>query len=307
MSRIAFVGSVGLDGAQLVKQAAKVGAVALTLSLGACAQGNNLGLGLLNDGSQSVDIATASAGPQTQAELEKATAYWGKKSAENPRDGKAALAYARNLKALGRKKMAFSTLQGAYMFNSNDREFLSEYGRLALEYGQISTADALLTRAEDPAKPDWRVISARGTVRAKQGRYKEAIELFERARSLEPQRASLANNLAMAYTLNGEAERGEQLLREAEQLGSKDKRIAENLALVMDLQGKPKGASPAMGSAADPSAAPQLRPSQGFGHGSVAKAALPPPVTTASASGSMDADAIIRAAMEAERTRGTTR
>ncbi len=303
MIGFAFVGSGSLPASHLVKQAAKVGAVALTLSLGACAQGNNLDLGLLGDEQKSVDIATASTGPQTQAELQKATEYWGKKSAENPRDGKAALNYARNLKALGRKKMAFSTLQGAYMFNSSDREFLSEYGRLALEYGQVSTADALLTRADDPAKPDWRVISARGTVRAKQGRYKEAIEYFERARSIEPQRASLANNLAMAYTMNGEAERGERLLLEAKQMGSQDERIDQNLALVMDLQGKKASAGPVL---ADAGALP-LKPSQGFAHGAVAKSALPPPVVNVSASGSMDADAVIRAAMEADQARGAKR
>ncbi|MFV0296885.1 MAG: tetratricopeptide repeat protein [Hyphomicrobiaceae bacterium] len=283
MSRIAGGEMMACFGTALLKRTGHVCVVAMALSLGACAQGGGLDLGLTSEEPKSVDIATSSTGEMNEAELIKATEYWGKKSAENPRDGKAALAYARNLKAMGRKKRAFSVLQSAYMFNSNNRDFLSEYGRLALAYGQVSTADQLLARADDPVKPDWKTISARGTVRAKQGRYQEAIEFYDRARALAPNQPSIINNLAMAYTLDGQAERGENLLREAREMGGKDPRIKENLAFVRDLQGKPDAVTP-----------------------TVAKANLRPPVTNASAS-SMDADAIIRAAMAADHERSARR
>ena len=42
---------------------------------------------------------------------EKATDYWGKKFAKNPRDLKSALNYARNLKAMGQKRRAIIVLQ----------------------------------------------------------------------------------------------------------------------------------------------------------------------------------------------------
>ena len=63
----------------------------------------------------------------------------------------------------------------------------------------------MLEIAEDPMKPDWRIISARGTVLAKQGQYKDAIPFFERAQSLAPDQQSVLNNLALAYTMNGDA------------------------------------------------------------------------------------------------------
>ena len=42
------------------------------------------------------------------------------------------------------------------------------------------------TRAEDPLKPDWKIISAQGAAIAKQGRHRDAIPLFERALAFSP-------------------------------------------------------------------------------------------------------------------------
>ena len=101
-----------------------------------------------------------------------------------PRNGKAALNYARSLKALDRKAEAFAVLQSSYLYNAQDREYLSEFGRLALDQGHAPMAQQLLERADDPAKPDWRVLSARGVALAQQGHYKAALPFLERARAL---------------------------------------------------------------------------------------------------------------------------
>lgn len=303
----------------LFRRMANVGVIAVTLALGACSQGSTFDLGLsLNDPPAS-RIATASAAQTDQAELQKATAFWAKKYSENPRDGKAALSYARNLKALGRKPEALSVLQTAYMFNADQREYLSEFGRLALDQGQVSTADQLLARADDPATPDWRVLSARGTVMAKQGKFKESIPFFERARALAPAQSSVLNNLAMAYTMDGQATRGEELLRQAVQAGTKDARVQQNLALVLELQGKADDAQrvlkgePAREAAREPTlthsatnvsfpgATPQLRPSR-IDYGSQPSPERAPVQTAQPKPGvpQDDPDAIIRAAMAAE-------
>lgn len=242
--------------------ATRTAALSMALLLGACAQSgeNNFNLGLANEKPQTTNIATASAGARPEAELEKATAYWADEHNKNPRDPKAAIAFARNLKALGRKSQALAVMQTSYMHAPDDRDYLSEYGRLALEQGQVSTAGELLARADDPAKPDWRIVSARGTVLAKQGRYKDAITLYEKARTLAPDQASVVNNLAMAYTMDGQAQRGEQLLRQATSMGSTDPRVQQNLSLVMGLQGKSDTAGTA--TAASPATAPSNAPGQ---------------------------------------------
>lgn len=217
-----------------------------TLMAGACAE-NNLLLSSLTDPKASSGITTSSMSesggtkPATaEQQLRKATEYWGTVYAKDPSDGEAAYNYARNLKAAGEKQQALMVLQSSIDMNPQHRGILSEYGRLALEFDQISLAQKLLERADDPLQPDWRVVSARGTVFAKQGLYSEAIPFYERAMQLAPEKASVLNNLALAYTMEGKQDKAEPLLRKAALIGKDDERVQKNLALVLGPQGKPE-------------------------------------------------------------------
>lgn len=218
------------------RAAASVPMLAMSLTLGACAQMGGETSGLLSLSKSEPPAATNPKDPQ--AELRTATAYWGKEFSRNPKDAKAAVAYVQNLKALNRKQEALAVIQQATIYNAEDRALISEYARLALEFGQLSIAEKLLPRAEDPTKPDWRIISARGTLHAKKGEYKDAIPFFERAMELAPEQPSLMNNLALAYTMDGQAEKAEELLKKAVALSRDPSRVNQNLALVLGLQGK---------------------------------------------------------------------
>jgi Flp pilus assembly protein TadD len=209
----------------------------ISLLAGACSQ-----LGSATQQLTAAPQATVAAKPAPatdgRSELLKATEYWGQAYAKNPRDAQAALNYARNLKALGEKRQALAVLQQASMTNATHRGINAEYGRLALEFDQIGLAQKLLEQAEDPANPDWRIISARGTVLAKQGRYRDAIPLYERALTLVPEQPSVLSNLALAHAMEGEADKAEPLLRRAASADGQEGRITQNLALVLGLQGK---------------------------------------------------------------------
>lgn len=207
--------------------------------LGGCAQVGAPNFDLLSQNeTQRNDGAERSADATPQSELQKATQFWGQKYAKDPRNAEAAVAYAQNLKAMGEKQQALMVLQQVSMFHSNDRRVASEYGRLALELDQLSVAAQLLASADDPARPDWRVVTARGTVFAKQGKYTEAIPLYERALTLAPGKASILNNLALAYTMSGNATKGEQMLRQAANTQGAPPKVRENLALVLGVAGK---------------------------------------------------------------------
>lgn len=182
-------------------------------------------------------VAAAPEGQQ-QTELQKATEYWGNEFRTKPSDLNAALSFAKNLKALGQKGEALGVLQQASLYHAADKRLASEYGRLALELDQVAVASKLLAHADDPAMPDWRVISARGTVFAKQGKYAEAIPFYERALSLADGQPSVLNNLALAHAMNGEAGKAEDLLRRAVAADANNKKTRQNLALVLGLQGK---------------------------------------------------------------------
>ena len=76
--------------------------------LGACGQLPDLGSPEMMAVSQPSEKPEVQEGPANDPE--KATDYWGKKFAKNPRDLKSALNYARNLKAMGQKRRAISVL-----------------------------------------------------------------------------------------------------------------------------------------------------------------------------------------------------
>ncbi len=216
-------------------------AVSLGLAASGCAQ---LGLGeemasltaLKSEEPQSMQAGDVAVAPKT--DLQKATEYWGKEYAKNPRKIENVLSYAKNLKAMGQKPQALAVLQEASIYHANDRELASEYGRLALESEQITLASQLLEMADDPAKPDWRVVSARGAAAAKLGKYQEAVSHLERAQALAPDKPSVMNNLALAYTMNGEPSKAEDLLRRAGSEEGASPKVRQNLALVLGLQGK---------------------------------------------------------------------
>lgn len=212
-------------------------AAVVGLGIGACSQ---VGPAPLDLAATQPPASAASQSPPkgTKEELAKATDYWGKEFAKNTKDAQIALNYARNLKAMGEKRQALAVLQQASIFHPGHRALNSEYGRLALEFDQVSVAHKLLEQADDPANPDWRVISARGTVLAKQGRYRDAIPFYERALALAPDQASVLNNLALAHAMEGHPDKAEPLLKRAASAAGNDARVSQNLALVLGLQGR---------------------------------------------------------------------
>jgi Flp pilus assembly protein TadD len=207
-----------------------------SLLLGACSQSPELlqNLALTSDKTDTSDDSPAA--PQT--ELQKATIYWGKEYAKKPTELQPALNYARDLKALGEKRKAMSILQQASMIHTNNPELEGEYGRLALDLNQVNVANQLLAAADDPTRPDWRVISARGTVMAKQGKYSDAIPFYERALTLAPKNPGVMNNLAMAHAMMGDPRKAEEILRQAVASPDATPKMRENLALVLGLQGR---------------------------------------------------------------------
>ncbi len=220
---------------------ANVGRFSLVAALTAVALGGCASTG--GDGSLASLNSSTTAKPfvplQANATpIDKAVQYWSQEFAQNPGNEKAAVAYARNLRAKGEKQKALQVLRHASISNSKSRAIASEYARLAVDMGQIEFAQKLIRRATDPRNPDWRLISAQGAGLAKQGKHKQAQGYFLRALQLKPAHPPLLNNLALAYALNGDIDDAEQLLRKAAARGQNIGKIKQNLALVLGVQGK---------------------------------------------------------------------
>lgn len=167
-----------------------------------------------------------------------ATTQWAAAYAKNPQDPRMALGYAMALKAIGSRDRSLEILKTAYQTNPNDGEVAAELGRLALDMGHLEIAKPTLQVAEAQGVRDWKTLSAQGTLRAKQGQHAEAQQYYLAALQVEPDAVSVINNLALSYALDGKADKSEELLRKAVASGHEDKRVRQNLALVLGLQGK---------------------------------------------------------------------
>lgn len=157
---------------------------------------------------------------------------------KNPQDPKIVLGYAAALKNIGSRDKALEILTDGYRANQNSGEIAAELGRLALDMGRLDIAQQTLKVAETQGIKDWKTLSAQGTLRAKQGRHAEAQQYYLAALQEQPDAVSVINNLALSYALDGKPNKAEELLRKAVDGGHDDKRVRQNLALVLGLQGK---------------------------------------------------------------------
>jgi len=212
--------------------------VILGAMLGGCSSLSD-GQGLFTSGDGGETTGSLSSLPAPAAkDASAARDYWATAYAKNPHDEKAVISYAHALKADGSKDKALSVLQQAAFYSPDSKPIAGEEGRVALDMGQAGLAEKLLTRANDPAAPDWRILNALGTLEAQRGNRAGAQGFFEKANQLAPNAPAVLNNLALAYALGGDPAKAEALLRKAAAAGGDVKKIRQNLALVLGVEGK---------------------------------------------------------------------
>ncbi len=177
--------------------------------------------------------ATALAAPEGSG----ASSAAGAKTADSRGAGR--LALARSLRDKGDRAKALIELERGRAEAPGNRELAGEAGLVALELGQADKARKLLEAAIDPARPDWRSVSALGTALAAAGKQTQAQAQLKRALELNPNHRPTLNNLALSYALDGKLADAEKTLRAA---GSGEpespRQMKENLALVIALSGK---------------------------------------------------------------------
>ena len=164
----------------------------------------------------------------------------GEKFRANPRDPDTAIRYARALRATGQRTQAAAVLETAALHNPNNRPLLGAYGRALADSGSFKQALDVLERAHSPDQPDWRVLSVQGAVLDQMGRHEEAQRYYASALKIMPDEPSVMSNLGLSYALSKDLKRAEETLRHASAKGSTDKRVRQNLALVVG----PAGALP---------------------------------------------------------------
>ena len=175
---------------------------------------------------------------RSEAEWRSEAQALGEKFRADPRNPDAAIRYARALRATGQRTQAAAVLETAALHNPNNKPLLGAYGRALADSGSFKQALDVLERAHSPDQPDWRVLSVQGAVLDQMGRHEEAQRYYASALKIMPDEPSVMSNLGLSYALSKDLRRAEETLRSASAKGSTDKRVRQNLALVVGLQGR---------------------------------------------------------------------
>ena len=182
-------------------------------------------------------IASAPA-PRTDADWRRESDALGERFRANPRDPEVAIRYAQALRATGQRSQAAAVLETAALHNPEHRALLGAYGRALADAGNFKQALNVLERAHSPDQPDWRILSVQGAVLDQMGRHEEAQRYYASALKIVPDEPSVLSNLGLSYALSKDLARAEETLRRASARGGNDKRVRQNLALVVGLQGR---------------------------------------------------------------------
>ncbi len=162
----------------------------------------------------------------------------GERFRSNPRDVEAAIRYARALRATGQRQQAAAVLEKASIQNPDSKAILGAYGRALADVGNFTQALDVLSRAHTPDQPDWRILSVQGAVLDQMGRHEEAQRHYASALRIVPEEPSVLSNLGLSYALSKKLADAEATLRRASTKAKTDKRVRQNLALVVGLQGR---------------------------------------------------------------------
>ncbi len=195
--------------------------------------------GCTTTGSSDTTGSISSGGAQhTEAEWRRAADALSERFRANPRDPDVAIRYAQALRATGQRAQAAAVLETASLHNPNNKSVLGAYGRALADSGNYKQAMDVLERAHSPDQPDWRILSVQGAVMDQTGRHEEARLYYASALKIVPDEPSVLSNLGLSYALSKDLKQAEETLRRASQRGSADKRVRQNLALVVGLQGR---------------------------------------------------------------------
>lgn len=175
---------------------------------------------------------------RSEVELRRDAQVLGERYRANPREPDAAILYAQSLRATGQRAQAVAVLEQAAIQSPQHAPLLGAYGRALADIGQHQQALEVLKRAHAPDQPDWRILSVQGAVLDQLGRHDEARKHYAAALKIVPEEPSVLSNLGLSYALAKDLPNAEATLRRASARAATDKRVRQNLALVVGLQGR---------------------------------------------------------------------
>lgn len=171
------------------------------------------------------------------ATVRQAVESWGARYDRDPKDRTTILNFAAALRLNGQTDQAVAVLHQGKLAFPDDQDMSAAYGKALADNGDLEQALTVITGAQRPDRPDWKLYSAEGAILDQMGRASDARDRYRRALAIAPGEPSVMNNLALSHLLAGELDDAERILREVVASGRANSRVRQNLALVIGLKG----------------------------------------------------------------------
>lgn len=176
--------------------------------------------------------------PADEAALRRFAEEWGQRYDRHPKDKATAMTYAKALHALDQNAQAVAVMQGLAITYPEDMKVLGAYGKALADAGRLQQAAEVLEKAHTPERPDWSILSTQGSIADQIGNHEGARGYYEAALKIRPNEPTVLSNLGLSHALAKNLPRAEETLRLAAAQPTADRRVRQNLALVLALQGK---------------------------------------------------------------------
>ena len=176
--------------------------------------------------------------PRARRRWRRSADAWGERYRANPKDAEAAINYAQALRGNGQRSQAVAVLEQASIQNPKHTGVLGAYGRALADVGNYKQALDVLNRAHTPDQPDWRILRCRGRCSTRWA------ATTTPSATMRPRCGSCPTSLRCCpisacpmrcpRTWCGQ----KSTLRRAAAQSRADRRVRQNLALVVGLQGR---------------------------------------------------------------------
>lgn len=174
---------------------------------------------------------------ETQDVLAQA-AFWSREHSLNPGDLEAAIKLASAVRRMGNASQAIEITQQTRALYPRDPYLAAEYAAalIASERGvdAIDTLDTAIRTAPGYA----RLWSLKGAALDQMEQYELARKHYAKALQITPYDPSILANIGLSYALSGDAATGENWLRRAVEIPGAGPSVRQNLAIVLQIQGK---------------------------------------------------------------------
>jgi len=170
-------------------------------------------------------------------------AFWGREYELNPSDLESAIKLSAAVRKLGNSQRAIEIAQTTRALYPRDPYLAAEFAAALIASERALDAMRPLDEALSIAPNYARLWSLKGAALDQNEQYDLARKHYDRALRITPNDPNILANLGLSYALSGDPVTAETWLRRASALPGAGAGVHQNLALVLQLQGKTQEAS----------------------------------------------------------------